>query len=107
MLNHSVVSDFVTPWTVAHQAPVVGYRGNFHRNFQARQEYWSGLLFPTSGDLPNLGIELVSPRSPALAGRLFTTASPGKPEEGGGGITQLAPHSQPPLNPMGGPCLMQ
>ena len=44
-----------TPWTVACQAPLsVGF---------SRQEYWSGLLFPSPGDLPNLGIE---PRSPAL-----------------------------------------
>ena len=97
MLSH--IQLFTNPWTIAHQVPLsVEF---------SKQEYWSGLLFPTPGDLPNLGIELVSPRSPALAGRLFTTASPGKPEEGGGGITQLAPHSQPPLNPMGGPCLMQ
>ena len=46
---------FVTPWTVAYQAPPsVGF---------SRQEYWSGLPFPSLGDLPNPGIE---PRSPAL-----------------------------------------
>ena len=52
----SVVSDsFVTPWTVAHQAPLfMGF---------PRQECWSGLPFPSPGDLPNPGIE---PRSPAL-----------------------------------------
>ena len=44
-----------TPWTVAHQAPLsMGY---------SRQEYWSGLPFPSPGDLPNPGIE---PKSPAL-----------------------------------------
>ena len=37
-----------TPWTVAHQAPL--YMGF------SRQEYWSGLLFPSPGNLPNLGI---------------------------------------------------
>ena len=37
------------------------------------QEYWSGLPFPTPGDLPNPGIELVSLTSLALAGRFFTT----------------------------------
>ena len=64
---HSVVSDsFVRPWTVTHQAPPS--MGFF------RQEYWSGLLFPSPGDLPNPGIK---PKSPALAGRLFTTQSPG------------------------------
>ena len=37
-----------------------------------RQEYWSGLPFPSLGDLPNPGIEPESLSSPALAGRLFT-----------------------------------
>ena len=45
----------MTPWTVAHQAPLsMGF---------SRQEYWSGLPFPSPGDLPNPAIE---PRSPAL-----------------------------------------
>ena len=60
----SRVQLFVTPCTVACQAPLsVGY---------SRQEYWSGLLFPLPEDLPNPGIELASP---ALAGRFFTTSS--------------------------------
>ena len=51
----SRVRLFVTPWTVAHQAPLpMGF---------SRQEYWSGLPFPSPGDLPDPGIE---PRSPAL-----------------------------------------
>ena len=55
----SVVSDSATPWTVALQAPLsVEY---------FRQEYWSGLPFPTSGDLPNPGIKHALPGSPALA----------------------------------------
>ena len=41
------------------------------------QEYWSGLPFPSPGDLPDPGIE---PMSPALAGRFFTTEPPGKPQ---------------------------
>ena len=41
-----------------------------------RQEYWSGLPFPSSGDLPNPRIE---PMLSALAGRFFTTEPPGKP----------------------------
>ena len=46
---------FETPWTVTCQAPLsMGF---------SRQEYWSGLPFPSPGDLPNPGIE---PRSPAL-----------------------------------------
>ena len=40
-----------------------------------RQEYWSGLPFPSPGDLPHPGVE---PTSPALAGRFFTTEPPGK-----------------------------
>ena len=42
-----------------------------------RQEYWSGLPFPSPGDLPDPGIE---PMSPALAGGFFTTEPPGKPK---------------------------
>ena len=52
-LSH--VQIFVTLWTVAHQAPQsMGF---------SREEYWSGLPFPSPGDLPNPGIK---PRSPAL-----------------------------------------
>ena len=43
-----------------------------------RQEYWSGFSFPPSGDLPEPGIEPVSPASLALEGRFFTTEPPGK-----------------------------
>ena len=42
----------------------------------SRQEYWSGLPFPTPGDLPEPGME---PASPALAGRFFTAKPPEKP----------------------------
>ena len=42
----------------------------------SRREYWSGLPFPTPGDLPDSGIE---PASPALAGGFFTTEPPRKP----------------------------
>ena len=41
----------------------------------SRQEYWSGLPFPSPGDLPNPGIEPVSLLSPALAGGFFTTST--------------------------------
>ena len=57
----------VTPWTEAHQAPL-------SMEF-SRQEYWSGLLFPPPGDLPNPGIEPSSLASPALAGGFFTTSA--------------------------------
>ena len=49
----SVVSDFAAPWTIAHQAPL-------SLDF-SRQEYWSGVPFPTPGDLPNPGVEPTSP----------------------------------------------
>ena len=41
----------------------------------SRQEYWSGLPFPSLGDLPNAGIKPASRMSPALAGRFFTTSA--------------------------------
>ena len=44
----------------------------------SRHEYWSGLPFPSPGDLPNPGTEPASPVSPAWAGRFFTTEQPGK-----------------------------
>jgi hypothetical protein len=42
----------------------------------SREEYWSGLPFPTLEDLPDPGIEPMSPASPALAGRFVTTVPP-------------------------------
>ena len=54
-----------TPWTAAHQAPL--------SMAFSRQEYWSGLLFPSPEDLTNPGIKPESLKSPALAGRFFTT----------------------------------
>ena len=52
---HSCVQLFVTPSTVAHQPPLC-------MEF-SRQAYWSGLPFPTAGDLPNPGIDSMSPES--------------------------------------------
>ena len=46
------------------------------------QEYWIRLPFPTPGDLPDPGVELMSLVSSALAGRLLTTVLPGKPCKG-------------------------
>ena len=58
---------FATLWTVALQAPLsMGF---------SRQEYWTGLPCPPSGDLPNPGIEPVSLLSPPSAGRFFTTST--------------------------------
>ena len=60
-------------WTIARQAPL-------SMEF-SRQEYWSGLPFPTPGDLPDPGIEHLPPVSAMLAGGFFTTEPPGKPHE--------------------------
>ena len=63
-------NSFVTPWTVARQAPLsMGF---------SRQEYWSGLPFPSPGYLPNPGIE---PRSPALQEMLYPLSHQGSREE--------------------------
>ena len=73
MLSHSVISDSVTPRTVAHQAPLsMGF---------SRQEHWSGCPCPPPGDLPDPGIEPASPGSPAWAGRFFTTSAPWEAQE--------------------------
>ena len=57
----SRVRLLATPWTAAHQAPPsIGL---------SRQEYWSGLPFPSPGDLPDPGIE---PRFPPLQANAFT-----------------------------------
>ena len=54
------------------------------------QEYWSGLPFPPPGDLPDPGIDPVSPVAPALAGRLFTTELLGKAPEIPGQGTKIS-----------------
>ena len=64
MLILSYIHIFVTPYTVACQAPLP-------MEF-SRQEYWNELPFYTPGDLPDPGIEPTSPVSPALADRFFT-----------------------------------
>ena len=67
MKSLSRVWLFVTLWTVAYQASAsMGF---------SRQEYWSGLPFPSPGDLPDPGIE---PRSPALQADALTPEPPGK-----------------------------
>ena len=67
--SHYFMSDFFpTPWTVACQA-------RLSLEF-SRQEYWSGLPFPTAGDRPDPGIKLLSP---ALAGRFLTAEPAEKP----------------------------
>ena len=65
-LSH--VRLFGTLWTVVHRAPLpMGF---------SRQEYYSGLPFPSPGDLPNPGIE---PRFPVLQADTLTSEPPGKP----------------------------
>ena len=62
----SRVRLFATPWTVSLQAPLsMGFPS---------PEYWSGLPFPSPGDLPSPGIKPAFLTSPALAGRFFTTS---------------------------------
>ena len=84
MLSH--VQLLVTPWTAAHQAPLsIGF---------SRQENWSGLPFPSPGDLPDPGAE---PASPALAGGFFTTEPPGKALREMGGVLNDPRKERPPL----------
>ena len=59
----------MTPWTVAYQASE--FMGFF------RQEYWSGMPFPSPGDLPDPGIK---PPSPALQADALPSEPPGKPQ---------------------------
>ena len=69
----SPVVLFVTLWTIAHQAALsMGF---------SRQEYWSGFPLPPPGNLPDLGIETLSPVSPALECGFFTTEPLGKPSK--------------------------
>ena len=68
----SRVRLFATPWIVAYQASLsMGF---------SRQEYWSGLPFPSPGDLPDPGIK---PRSPALQADSLPSEPPGKPKTNG------------------------
>ena len=65
------VLDSATPWTVAHQAPLsTGF---------PRQQYWSGLPFPTPGDLPDPRIKPMSPVSPELQAHSLPAEPFGKP----------------------------
>ena len=67
-VSFSCVQIFVIPWTVALQAPLF-------MEF-SRQEYWSGLPFPSPGDLPDPGIESMSP---VLQADSLPSEPPGKP----------------------------
>ena len=75
-VSYPVVPDFVAPWVVARQAPLsMGL---------PRQEYWSGLPWPSPGDLPNPGIEPGSPTGQV------DSLPPGKPRVGKG-VKKLKP----------------
>ena len=69
LLRHGYVQLFASPVDCRPPGSSVGFPS---------QEYWGELPFPSPGDLPNLGIKLVSP---ALAGAFFTAEPPGKPFE--------------------------
>ena len=66
--SFSHIRLFATPWTVAYQAPL-------SMKF-SRQEYWSGLPYPSPGDLPDPGIK---PMFPALQADTLPSEPPGKP----------------------------
>ena len=68
----------MTPWTVSCQSPL--------SMELSRQEYWSGLPFPSPGDLPNPGIE---PKSPALQVDSLPAEPQGKPKNTGMGSLSL------------------
>ena len=66
----SCVQLFVMPWTIIGQAPLsMGF---------SRQDYWSGLPFPSTGDFSRLKDEPTSPEAPALAADSLSLALPGK-----------------------------
>ena len=81
--SFSRVRLFATPWTVTYQAPLP--MGFF------RQDYWSGLPFPSPGDLPSPGIE---PRSPALQADALTSEPLGKSFS----LTDVVKTSDPLMN---------
>ena len=75
----SLAQLFVTPQTIAYQA---------HPSMEfSRQEHWSGLPFPSPGDLPNPGIE---PRSPALQADALPSEPPGKPRKQQNSVKQVS-----------------
>ena len=82
-ITHSVMSDSATPWSAVHQASLsMGF---------PRQEYWSGLPFPSPGHLPNPGIK---PASPTLQADSLPSAPPGKPVKTPG-VKKMLIFSQP------------
>ena len=79
--------SFTTPWTVARQAPLsMGF---------PRQEYWSGLPFPSPGDLPD---PWTKPKSPTVVGGFFTPELSGKPTRWSKPEYLHEPHSKNSIN---------
>ena len=77
MLSRSVLSNSAILWTIDHQGAL--------STGCSRQEYWSGLLCPPSGDLPDPGIKPMPLKSPALQADFLPLALSVKPNGGGGG----------------------
>ena len=75
----SCIRLFVTPQTVACQAPLPMEFSRQEYWSRGEKGYWSGWPFPTPGDLPDPGVEPTPPASPAWTGRFFTTMLSGKP----------------------------
>ena len=83
----SCLQLFMTPWTVARQAP---------RSMEfSRQEHWSGLPFLPPGNLPDPGVGSKSLMSLALAGGVFTTVPPGKEKQENEALLDLSSKNLP------------
>ena len=87
LLSHSVLSNSL--WPPDSSPPDSSFHGILQARIRvsmefSRQEYWSGLPFPTPGDLPDSGIKPMSPVLPVSAGVFFTTEPPWKLGEGNG-----------------------
>ena len=92
LFNH--VQLFATPWTVTHHTPLsMGF---------SRQEYWSRLPRPLSGNLPNTEIK---PRSPAMQADSLLPEPPGKPKKTGVGSLSFWRWSSQPRNWTGVSCI--
>ena len=84
VLDPLVMSDSVTPWTEACQAPL--------SMWFPRQEYWNRLPFPSPGGLPDPGIKPVSLMSPALVGGFFSTSTTWEAPNSSGVEVEMSHH---------------
>ena len=76
LLNPKSLEQCACVWSVVSNSLLPHELAPLSMRF-SRQQYWSGLPFPSLEDLPDPGIEPTSPASPALAGGFFTTGPPG------------------------------